>query len=223
MLDNWENIDQSGQSSVYSKYLQESRKQFEKEARENPEKYYSWLQLKKEVSILDVGCGTGFDVENLKAAGYNVIGIDKNFTLMPHNSDNPRLKDGYLQLDVYRLHEFYNRKFDRVFASTLFQHLDYIDSALDQMIGVTRLGGLVAVRDTDWNSLSCVNYPALTEMFKHQIYHMVKQPNLGAILPEMFKKRFGDNVSGYQTITRNFNIGMFECSLDTVIVSGWKI
>jgi ubiquinone/menaquinone biosynthesis C-methylase UbiE len=222
MFDNWDIIDRTGQAGILGKYLTESRQQFQDAARKSPNFYYSWLKLRPGVNILDVGCGNGFDVENLLASGYQVTGVDKSFDIMPHNKDNPRLKDNYTQVDIYSLSKVLSVNYDRVFANTLFQHLTFIEAALDEMIRVTKKDGLVAVSDTDWMSFKVTNSPQHTTLYQHAIYHNVKQADLGATLPLLFYNN--KKLAGVESdkVKRTFSIGMFECSLDTIRIGGWR-
>jgi SAM-dependent methyltransferase len=106
--------------------------------------------------VLDVGCGPGtitLDLARRVAPG-EVLGIDPSADVISQASmtaaDNVRFEVG----DVFAL----EGEYDVVHAHQVLQHLSDPVGALRAMRGLTRTGGLVAVRDADYEAMTW--YPA---------------------------------------------------------------
>jgi SAM-dependent methyltransferase len=115
------------------------------------------------LSLLDVGCGPGTitaDLAELVAPG-RVVGLDREEApLGPARrtaEERGLTNASYVAGDVYAL-DFPDATFDVVHAHQVLQHLVDPVAALGEMARVTRPGGLVAVRDADYASMTW--YPA---------------------------------------------------------------
>lgn len=131
--------------------------------------------------MLDVGCGPGTVTVDLAArvAPGEVVGIDRSSAVLAaateHATDkgveNVRFEVG----DAYAL-EFADDTFDVVHAHQVLQHLTDPVAALREMRRVTRPGGVVAVRDSDYAGMTW--YPAHPGLDEWQaLYHEVTQAN----------------------------------------------
>jgi ubiquinone/menaquinone biosynthesis C-methylase UbiE len=115
--------------------------------------------LRPGMRLLDVGCGPGSITRGLaeRVAPGDVIGLDlSKDTLEDARRDaaarglrNLTFQEG----SVYAL-PFPDASFDVVYAHQVFQHLRERDAALREMLRVLRPGGLAAVRDVDWRSVT---------------------------------------------------------------------
>lgn len=116
---------------------------------------YLLSRLQAGMDVLDVGCGPGtitLDLARRVAPG-RVLGID----LEPSVLEQARLAAGRAGLDnvefacadVYELPDLEGR-FDVVHAHQVLLHVTDPVGALRRMLAVTRSGGLVAARDTDY-------------------------------------------------------------------------
>ena len=91
-----------------------------------------------ELSILDVGCGTGLNASYLKAMGHSVKGID----LSPVAIE--KFKEAGFDGEVCDIVEglpYEDGTFDAVFASEVIEHLADTDSFLTELKRVLRPGG----------------------------------------------------------------------------------
>jgi len=116
-------------------------------------------ELRPGMRLLDVGCGPGSITRGLaeRLAPGQVIGLDlSRDTLATARQDAATRGLANLQYhegSVYQL-PFPDASFDAVFAHQVLQHLREPGTALREMLRVVRPGGLVAVRDVDWGTVS---------------------------------------------------------------------
>jgi ubiquinone/menaquinone biosynthesis C-methylase UbiE len=111
------------------------------------------------LALLDVGCGPGTitaDLAETVAPG-RVVGLDRSEEpLGParHEAEERGLTNlSYVVGDVYAL-DFPDAAFDVVHAHQVLQHLVDPVAALREMARVTRPGGVIAVRDADYASMT---------------------------------------------------------------------
>ena len=99
--------------------------------------------LDRSGEILDAGCGTGQLSIPLLKAGFSVTGIDVSQAMLDIARSKTNLGDKakFIVADV-RSMEFPAGKFDAVVASKLFQHVGNWESAVDEIIRVTKDSGL---------------------------------------------------------------------------------
>ena len=130
------------------------------------------------MSLLDVGCGPGTITADLAArlAPGRVVGIDPAATVIEaasaaHAAPNLTFATG----SVYELTDA-DDTYDVVYAHQVLQHLADPVAALREMRRVTRPGGLVAVRDSDYGAF--VWSPADPVLSRwSQLYHEVTVRN----------------------------------------------
>jgi ubiquinone/menaquinone biosynthesis C-methylase UbiE len=120
---------------------------------------YLLPHLRVGLSLLDVGCGPGTitaDLAELVAPG-RVVGLDREETPLAQarteTSDRGLTNASYVVGDVYAL-DFPDDTFDVVHAHQVLQHLVDPVAALTEMARVAKPGGLVAVRDGDYASMT---------------------------------------------------------------------
>jgi len=105
--------------------------------------------------LLDVGCGTGEvarALAGLVGAHGTVVGIEPSATMLDEarrrtaeSTANVEFRSG----DIARL-DFDDATFDGVTCERVFQHLEAPDTAIGELVRVTKPGGRVVVIDTDW-------------------------------------------------------------------------
>jgi SAM-dependent methyltransferase len=100
-------------------------------------------ELRQGARVLDVGCGTGFNVRRLRDRGFSVVGLEPSPTMRERaQRDNPdsEILDG----DIERL-PFDDATFDFVLAIEVIRYLDGPDRALSEIRRVLKPGGLAIV------------------------------------------------------------------------------
>lgn len=107
--------------------------------------------------VLDVGCGPGTITVDLagRLGSGEVIGVDDAFEVVAQAAGGGAEVDNasFGLADLYDL-PFEDDRFDVVHAHQVLQHLVDPVAALEEMARVTRPGGLLAVRDSDYGAFT---------------------------------------------------------------------
>ena len=138
-------------------------------------------ELRSGMRLLDAGCGPGTITVGLAraVAPAEVVGIDLSEEVLAIAREQA-LAEGVDNLhfridDIYGL-DCADSAFDVVFAHQLLQHLTDPVRALREMRRVLRPGGLVAVRDSDYATMSpAPKFPEFDEWLS--LYHAVAYAN----------------------------------------------
>ena len=144
------------------------------------------------MSLLDAGCGPGTVTTGLArtVSPGNVVGLDAAPGVLEHargHAQEERVDNvTFIAGDVYAL-DFPEGAFDVVYANQLLQHLADPVRAISEMRRVLKPGGLLAVRDADYATMS--PHPKFPEFLDwNELYHRVAyrnpaEPDAGRTLP----------------------------------------
>lgn len=139
--------------------------------------------LRPEMRILDAGCGPGSITCGLGrwVPDGEVVGVDSSATVLEHARSRAAADDlpnvTFEQADVYGLSHGAG-SFDVVFAHQLLQHLGNPVLVLQEFRRVLRPGGVVAVRDADYGTMTFFPHdPDIDRFF--EIYALVARANGG--------------------------------------------
>ncbi len=152
------------------------------------------LALQEGAAILDVGCGTGQDAQDLaRVVGPRgrVVGIDNSETML----DAARARVAHTQLPVeYILADathlpFADASFDGCQASRVLGHLREPGQALAEMVRVVRPGARIVVADGDLDT-TIVDIPdrVLVRKMVHAACDQMVQGWIGRQVPRLFKQ-----------------------------------
>jgi ubiquinone/menaquinone biosynthesis C-methylase UbiE len=114
-------------------------------------------ELRAGMRLLDVGCGPGSITRGLaeRLAPGEVVGVDPSEETLEAARRDAAARGlanlRYETASVYAL-PFPDASFDVAYAHQVLQHLHERDAALGEMLRVLRPGGLVAIRDVDWET-----------------------------------------------------------------------
>lgn len=143
------------------------------------------------VRLLDFGCGPGSitaDLAQYVGVEGRIVGIDNSADAIAiANRDAAAPGVEYRQASVYAL-PFPDASFDIAYGHQVLQHLGNPVSALREVSRVLRPGGLIAIRDADFGSMTHhPHYPALDTWL--DLYAQVArsnggEPDAGRRLPE---------------------------------------
>jgi ubiquinone/menaquinone biosynthesis C-methylase UbiE len=152
---------------------------------------YLLPRLRPGLDLLDVGCGPGTITADLSArvAPGRTLGIDtSNEIVTAARADHPAHDDVRLEFavgDVYAL-DHKDETFDVVHAHQLLQHLTDPVAALREMARVTRSGGTIAARDSDYRAFSWAPHDARLDrwmtLYQAVARHNGAEPDAGRFL-----------------------------------------
>lgn len=116
-------------------------------------------ELRRGMRVLDVGCGPGSITRGLaeRVAPGEVVGVDLSKDTLEaarrdaaaRGLDNLRYEEG----SVYAL-PFPDGSFDVAYAHQVIQHLREREAALAEMLRTLRPGGILAIREVDWDTVA---------------------------------------------------------------------
>lgn len=140
---------------------------------------YLLPHLDSTVAMLDVGCGPATITCDFATRVASVIGIEPvegilekaRATATERSIDNVSFEVG----SVYEL-RFEDDTFDVVHAHQVLQHLTNPVGAIEEMVRVTKPGGLVAVRDADYHAMTWHPQPPELDRWM-EIYQAVARRN----------------------------------------------
>lgn len=114
------------------------------------------LRLKQGDTVVDLGCGLGFDVAKmaqLVSPGGRSIGIDKSEKLLSSARRAFGDREGvlFLQGDIHRL-EIPSNSVDAIKVDRTLQHVEDPQKVISEMVRVLRPGGWMACAEPDWST-----------------------------------------------------------------------
>jgi ubiquinone/menaquinone biosynthesis C-methylase UbiE len=156
--DAWLQVDKTNDPSFFVRFLDASRTRALAFARQNPTLAFAHLELEPGMSVLDCGCGTGDMLalmSGLTAPG-EACGGDLSEAMLEEARRRTAAAGAhhlrFQSMDVQAL-PFQDGSYDRVLATQLLVHVPDPRRAMHELCRVTTPNGLVAVADTDWDTL----------------------------------------------------------------------
>ncbi len=149
-------IDQTGDPEYFVRFLDTACAQASVQAYKRRLK--EWLELAAGKRVLDVGCGTGDDVREMAgevSPGGQIVGIDNSAAMIAVAHQRKTAGENgtdFEVADVLNL-AFATETFDAVRADRSLMHVADVDRALSEMVRVTKVGGVVAIYEVDFETL----------------------------------------------------------------------
>ena len=120
---------------------------------------FNLFKVKKGMTILDVGCGTGNFSIKLADWGCKVTGIDisgRMLGLARKKARSLELDIDFYSMDVCNM-AFKNDHFDAAFSMAAFEFITEPEKAVEEMFRVTKTGGAILIgtinKDSRWGEL----------------------------------------------------------------------
>ena len=159
-------------------------------------KSYALMQLKKGMTILDIGCGPGLDTLNMAkivGAEGNVFGIDADNSMIEIATNEVRKRG--LEQNVHHMvsdstaTDFEDDYFDACRCERVLQHLSKVEAkqTVAEAMRITKPGGNLVFVDSDWASLTIhCNNPQLERKITHLFTNSIRNGYAARGLPELF-------------------------------------
>lgn len=148
------------------------------------------LAIEPDDTILDLGCGTGGELEPLLRAlgpAGSLIGVDTDedaLRVARERFEDPRLR--LLAGDAHVL-ALDDHSVDRVYVDRVAQHLAAPAAVLDELRRVVRPEGRAVLAEPDWRTLVIDSpEPELAETYRRFVVErVIRNPRIGSELPRL--------------------------------------
>jgi ubiquinone/menaquinone biosynthesis C-methylase UbiE len=236
-LAGWKDVDSQPAANAYVDYLHRSRNPSREYVLQHLEEYYRDLDIQPDQRILDVGCGTGFDIEMLCIFTKNlqpevkIYGCDSSqvmFAACQKMLNEQNLHAKIFTQNVYHLSYFLRKVsdksdgfFDRILCRCLLQHIVDPAKAITELSRVLKQSGKLVIHESDWSSLEIVTI-AENASFRDKLIEDLKKQIPGywivQTLPHMLEsaklkvlKHIQQNTSLAPLTNYTLNIHTFVC------------
>ena len=152
----WDDVDKKSNAKRHVRYLDGVRRL--SPIQSYKKQTFDLLNIKPGHHILEVGCGTGEDVQAIaRLAGREgrVAGVDNSKTMIEQARERAKglsLPVEYHLGDAYRL-DFADNTFDGCRADRILQYLEDPGKALTELYRVARSGARIVISEPDWETL----------------------------------------------------------------------
>lgn len=103
-----------------------------------------WLPEKQNITVLDLGCGTGYFSDLLATRYERVVGTDISFKMLKYAKESRKYNIRWAQGDAFKL-PYQTGSIDVVYSNLMIQWCEPIDKALQEVMRILKPGGLFVV------------------------------------------------------------------------------
>ncbi|MCJ8321896.1 MAG: malonyl-ACP O-methyltransferase BioC [Colwellia sp.] len=100
-----------------------------------------WLPNRNDLTVLDLGCGTGFFTDLLSGSYQQVIGLDISTKMLNYAKEKRSTDITWLEGDAHKL-PLKSESIDFVYSNLVIQWCDPLDVAIKEILRVLKPGGL---------------------------------------------------------------------------------
>ncbi len=100
-----------------------------------------WLPNRNDLTVLDLGCGTGFFTEILAQRFEQVIGLDISTKMLNFAKESRSDEIVWLEGDAYKL-PFLDKSIELVYSNLMIQWCDELSEVVNEVLRVLKPGGL---------------------------------------------------------------------------------
>ncbi len=101
----------------------------------------SWLPQKEDLTVLDLGSGTGFFTNILSSRYEHVLGLDISTKMLNYAKENRDQRIHWIEADAFEL-PFQSQSIELIYSNLVIQWFDPLDKALTEIMRVLKPGGL---------------------------------------------------------------------------------
>ncbi|WP_286232434.1 malonyl-ACP O-methyltransferase BioC [Thalassotalea sediminis] len=101
----------------------------------------TWLPNRHDLTVLDLGCGTGFFTDILAGRYQKIIGLDISSNMLSFASSNRNNMISWLEADAYHL-PLATESVDLVYSNLMIQWCDALEDVVQEVLRVLKPGGL---------------------------------------------------------------------------------
>ena len=102
-----------------------------------------WLPNRNDLTVLDLGSGTGFFTELLASRYQQVIGLDISKNMLQFAQENRNNAIHWLEADAYKI-PLQDNSVDFIYSNLMIQWCEPLDTVLNEVMRVLKPGGLFA-------------------------------------------------------------------------------
>lgn len=202
------NVDQSTNPHLFVRYLEQA--QAHDDMQMLKQQSYTLLEASAGKHLLDIGCGIGDDVRalaRLVGPTGKVTGIDNSQTMLDEARKRSQGLDypgEFSQSDVHQL-EFADNAFDGCRIERVLIHSSDPRQALNEMVRVTRSGGIVVAVEPDLDSvITHVSNHELARKMTQWRCDSVRNGWIGRQLPGLFRQSGLTDIRIIPTVMTDF-------------------
>lgn len=100
-----------------------------------------WLPNRNDLTVVDLGSGTGFFTDLLASRYQRVIGLDISAEMLGFAKENHSSAIHWLEADAYKI-PLQDKSIDFIYSNLMIQWCDPLDLVLDEVMRVLKPGGL---------------------------------------------------------------------------------
>ena len=100
-----------------------------------------WLPNRHDLTVLDLGCGTGFFTDLLASYFQQVIGVDISTKMLTFAQKNRTKNISWIESDAHNL-PLQNNSIDLVYSNLMIQWCDPLETVINEVLRVLKPGGL---------------------------------------------------------------------------------
>lgn len=101
-----------------------------------------WLPNRNDLTVLDLGSGTGFFTDLLASSYKHVIGLDFSKEMLHFAAQSRNENISWLEADAHKI-PLQDNSIDFIYSNLVIQWCEPLDVAIDEMLRVLKPGGLI--------------------------------------------------------------------------------